>query len=429
MALAVAGASIFVLSVEMRDAPTNLPLWLVFAVAFVVLELGSVEINDRLRISASIVVATTAAVVFGAEAALVAVVSMAALTLVDVRELREGRFLTLLANTGQLIISLAAAIVVFEPFLPTPGEPLSVGKVVAGTIAATLVYDWLNFQIVSAMVRRLYRTKGLQPWSHLWVNHISLVALGILGGLLGTAYLVVGPVALPLIVVVFAVGHIAFASYGRLREAQEGTVQGFVKAIEALDPYTRGHTDRVARFADYIAEELSFTPERRREIRWAALVHDVGKMAIPADVLRSSRPLTDEEYLDIQRRMHAVQDVLAEVDFLRPMIQIASGYHPKVDSTMDLALHHTHSDEPSIESVILTVADAFDAMTSARSYRTAVTQRDALSELRSIVGTHAVEVVDALERALYKKGEVYGLPDRDTAQRYEETIRMRSLRD
>ena len=110
-----------------------------------------------------------------------------------------------------------------------------------------------------------------------------------------------------MIFAVFIVGHMTFASYAQLREAQESTLRGFVKALEAKDLYTRGHTERVAYFTEMIAREMGFSGTKLARLRWAALIHDVGKLAVPRDLIRKRARLTDDEYA--QMRTNILRDL------------------------------------------------------------------------------------------------------------------------
>ena len=184
---------------------------------------------------------------------------------------------------------------------------------------------------------------------------------------------------------------------------------GFVKALEAKDLYTRGHTERVAYFAQLIGQELRFSGTQLERLRWAALIHDVGKLAVPAELIRKKGRLTDDEYAEMKGHAHLVEEILAEVDFLEPMVEIASGHHSNYDGTGYGGSGHREGQQPSLESSILAAADAFDAMTSTRSYRMALTQAFALAELRTNAGAQFDPfVIDALEAALNRVGETYG---------------------
>jgi HD-GYP domain-containing protein (c-di-GMP phosphodiesterase class II) len=107
-------------------------------------------------------------------------------------------------------------------------------------------------------------------------------------------------------------------AFAQLRESHLSAIRGFVKTLEAKDMYTRGHTERVADFAQMIGEELSFTGTQLETIKWAALIHDLGKLAVPTELIRKRGRLDDDEYAEMKAHAHLVEEILAEVDFLQP---------------------------------------------------------------------------------------------------------------
>jgi hypothetical protein len=390
----------------------NIWEWLPFAAAFVYLEWRSVEVNDRMLISPTMMVALTAAVVFGPGKAALGVASMAALALFTPADFRERRWFQPIANFGQMVVTTSLAALLLEQFLTTGISSRSLPWIALGAALSALVYASVNYSMVGFAVRKVYDRRDIRPWSGLTQLRIPHIAMGFVGGLLGATYHIVGEVTLPLIFVVFAVGSLTFSSYGQLREAHEATIRGFIKALEAKDLYTRGHTERVAYFAQLIGEELGYRGTRLERLRIAALIHDVGKLAVPRDLIRKSGRLTDGEYAEMQRHAHMVEDILAEVEFLRPMVEIASNHHSRYDGSGYGGPGHAHGSRPSQEALILAAADAFDAMTSSRSYRTALSQRYAFEELRRGSGAQFdPAVVEALERAIARTGLVYGSPD------------------
>lgn len=410
-------ATIVVLFIFQSD-PHPLWLWATFAVAFVALEFSSVEVNDRLFVSSSVMVAFTATVVFDRDSAVLAVTLMAAVAVLHPDDLRKKRWREPAYNFGQLVMSTAIGASVLIPFVPARGIVLGdLPQILFGALLASLVYNWLNFWLVSLYVRSAYPERTLRPWSRMMSNHLVHAVLGAYGSLLGAAYLMVGPVALPLMFVTFLVGHVGFATYSRMREAHEATVRGFVKAIEALDPYTKGHTERVAQFCRMTGERLGWEPEELDVLRWAALVHDVGKVAAPTELVHNDGALEPDERDRLIRRMQVVEGLLARVEFLSQAITIVSAQHDLPDDgSADQAAR------------ILAAADAFDAMTSSRSYRAAVTQAQAFAGLRASRPTYGTDVVEALIAAIEDSGEVYGSPDAASSAEVEQLVRDRARR-
>lgn len=413
LAAGYAGAGIATLGLLFSfETFPNFWQWLPFAVAFVYLEWRSVEVNDRMLISPTMMVALTAAVVFGPGRAALGVATMAALGPLTPADVRERRWFQPAANFGQMVITTALSALILEQFLSSSVSSRSLPWIALGAALSALVYASVNYSMVGFAVRKVYDRRDIRPWSGLTQLRIPHIAMGFVGGLLGATYYIVGEVTLPMIFVVFAVGYLTFASYGQLREAHEATIRGFIKALEAKDLYTRGHTERVAYFAQLVGEELGYRGTRLERLRIAALIHDVGKLAVPRDLIRKSGRLSDAEYAEMQRHAHMVEDILAEVEFLRPMVEIASNHHSRYDGSGYGGTGHSHGHRPSQEAFILAAADAFDAMTSSRSYRTALSQRYAFQELRRGSGAQFdPAVVEALERAIARTGLVYGSPD------------------
>ncbi len=149
-------------------------------------------------------------------------------------------------------------------------------------VVASLAVAW-------SLLLLSYIVEGARPWrevlGELLPTGRDSVPFAIVGFLLGRLYLGLGPAVLLLVIVPILIAREVFASYMRVREAHDETVQLLVHALEQKDPYTAGHTGRVAVYAGYIAEELDFMPARAERLRFAALMHDIGKLVVPNQLL------------------------------------------------------------------------------------------------------------------------------------------------
>jgi len=423
------GVIALVVSFLYSDTP-DWAVWALFASLFVLLELFTVEVNDRMFHSSSIMVIMTAGVIFAIQPgsdAVFAMGLMAGLGATVPDDYRLKRWFQPMANFGQLALSGAAAGLVLDLTIGDLGVPSSPDLFVIGlaSAAGALVYAGVNQWLLRKAVQVVYPYDRLEPWSHLGTLYVGQFAMGLLGGLIGGAFMIAGRQAiLVLIVGVYAIGHMSLWAFSQLRVSHISAIKGFVKTLEAKDMYTRGHTERVAQFAEMIGEEYGFNGTALEEIKWAALIHDLGKLAVPTELIRKRGRLEDEEYAQMQAHAHLVEEILAEVDFLQPMVEIASGHHSHYDGNGYGGRGHIDGETPSLETCIVAVADAFDAMTSARSYRMALSQRYALDELRKHSGAQFhPDVVDNFERALQKSGRRWGAPhlnDEEMARRLAE---------
>lgn len=157
------------------------------------------------------------------------------------------------------------------------------------------------------------------------------------------------------------------------------TVMALVNAIEAKDPYTSGHCQRVMEISCEIATRMNLDEETIKDLRYAALLHDIGKIGISADILNKNEKLTDQEYKEIKKHPKISYNILKDVEFLGGGLKAILEHHEKYNgSGYPNKLKGT---EISFLGRILCIADAFDAMTSDRTYRKGMPMELALGEI------------------------------------------------
>lgn len=159
----------------------------------------------------------------------------------------------------------------------------------------------------------------------------------------------------------------------------------FAQVIDAKSTFTRGHSERVAVFTDMIAEELGFTPERRRWLARGALLHDIGKLAISNSILDKPAKLDEAEFTAIKSHPVHSENILKSISVFADLAAVAGGHHERLDGKG--YPRGLKGDEITLETRIVTVADIFDALTADRPYRAAMPVSQALCIMQKDVGS------------------------------------------
>ncbi len=183
-----------------------------------------------------------------------------------------------------------------------------------------------------------------------------------------------------------------------LKSAYFYTIKAITNSIEARDPYTKGHSERVARFSKAIAEELHWDKNEIELIDWGGMLHDVGKIGIPDFILNKPGKLTDNEYNHIKAHPLIGAQIVKDISFLKSVTPYILDHHERFDGKG--YPRGLVGENISIKGRLLAVADSFDAMTSNRPYRKALKPEDALKEIARNRGTQFdAEIAWAFERA------------------------------
>ena len=186
-------------------------------------------------------------------------------------------------------------------------------------------------------------------------------------------------------------------SFKRLQRTLEGTVHALASAVEMRDPYTAGHQRRVTQLAYSIAEEMGLSEDRIEGIHVAGLIHDIGKINLPAEILSKPGLLSDSEFALIKAHPQVGHDILKEIDFPWPVVQIVLQHHERMDGSG--YPQGLKGEEILLEARILGVADVVEAMSSHRPYRPARGIDKALEEIAQNKGKlYDSKVVDACLR-------------------------------
>lgn len=380
------------------------PVTLAFFVGLILwAEHGAILLPSDIRLSPSFMVVMASIAAFGDRGVVLGAAVVGCCAGHFVILLRRRRFAAMLIDAAQYGLSAVAAGTVYQALDAMP----ALFRVIATGVAFGLV----NIGLILPAAVIEYHEPARRVWADMRPSLGNYLAFGLLGSLVGQLYSTLGPVAVLLLLAPIVIARATFSSFLELNEAHEATIRVFLRAIEAKDDYTHRHTHRVCRYSGYIGEQLGLSHSRLEHLRQSALMHDIGKLAVPKHLLNKPGKLTDYEFERVQRHAHVCVDILGLVDFLQPMTAAAAGHHARFDGG-----GYGGTAQRPLEAYIVAVADAFDAMTSTRSYRRALPMEVAFEELRAKSGTQFhPECVTALIAAIEQRGEQHGLGHEDDA--------------
>jgi HD domain len=318
-------------------------------------------------------------------------------------------------NTAQTTISAASAALIFTlldgrqigthsfPYLLIPFvAALLVQCIINGLLVATIVH--LDQEVPMRVV-----FQGTMAGSVL-----SYVGYGLFGLLLAVLWAKggadVGPAAAILVLLPLFVARWAYEQYAEQQRAYDRTVRTLIAAVETKDPYTRGHSERVSAASVLIARQIGMREDRVASLRYAGMLHDIGKLGVPTRVLQKSGRLNAEEFAAIQLHPMRGLEMVREIEFLDEAFAGIMHHHERLDGQgypMGLA-----GDQIPEFARAIAVADAFDSMTTTRSYRGARSTADALEELIRCAGSQFdPHMVTAMVAAIEEHGwEAESLP-------------------
>lgn len=339
------------------------------------------------------------------------VVAIAVLS--DLFALRKGRTLPkYIFNASQLALAVGSSSLAYRILNPA-GQGIT-ASFFGSCLVALLICFFLNTTFVTLILSFIQNENPYSLWrtNAKWStpNFLSMAPLGMLITLI---YVNIGFWGLVLFLVPLALARHSFQSYIDMRQAFLDTIKSLSTAIDAKDSYTRGHSQRVSEYAVALARELKWPEDKIDLFQYVAVIHDVGKIAIPEDILHKTGKLTAEQLKVMQKHTTIGSDIIKNIKLFEEGGLIVNHHHERWDGTgYPSALKGEQIPEGAR---ILAIADAFDAMISDRPYRRAMHPLSALQEIRSNAGTQFDPRMVEVFCDIFPKLQVYLQPrDGDT---------------
>jgi len=281
-------------------------------------------------------------------------------------------------------------------------------------------FEWINIWIVAAIGFSYNLVNNIMLWAGLWAdrklssgNNFILFALErtrtvFISTLVAVIFIIVYQShALPGILILFALvflfRDVLQARFKHINSFFQ-VIESFARVIDTKDPYTRGHSERVAQYVEDIGRRAGLSPIRIPRIVQAAKLHDVGKLGIPEAILLKPGRLTAQEYDQIKSHPVRGEKLLEDIEMLDDLMAIIRHHHERYDGK-GYPDGRKGEDIP-FEARILSLADAFDCMTTDRIYRKAMNKEEVLEELERCSGTqfdpHLTRIlIDMLQNDFY----------------------------
>jgi putative nucleotidyltransferase with HDIG domain len=314
-------------------------------------------------------------------------------------------FRRILFNTAQLFLAAGAAAWVYSHIggVIIDATLKNAGKAVLPWILAVLLFFILNTVVVTFVL-----TPGSERLLRFWQRRLlpkffGYLLYGAIGFLAAIVYVKLEYPALVLLFAPLVAVRVVYTRYGTMRDVSDDTTLAVMGAVERGGMFMQGHSLGVADMAVAIAEEMNLTEEDIHFLRQAALLHDVGRLALDPAVTTKSGQLTPEEYEEIKKHPLVAANILSKEPSFSVVAPAVRHHHEMADGSG--YVDGLAGETIPIGARILAVADAFDAMQQPVSYRERLTPYDSASEVIKAKGIQFdPEVVDAFSRVVVKRG-------------------------
>ena len=317
---------------------------------------------------------------------------------------RKITWYKILFNASQYALSAGIAGMVYQGLGGVVGA-IDLTSYIIPAAACALVYYLVNSNLFMMVI---HLAEGISFWS-IWKNQLkgiiaTYMALAPIGFIMAMVYVGIGIWGIVLFFFPLILARRSFELYTKMRKVYLDTIRALAAAIDAKDPYTKGHSERVAKMSVALAQELNLSDRDIENIEYTALLHDIGKIGISDSILGKKGSLTSQEFDKIKEHTIMGANIIEPVDFLKNSYRAIYHHHEKYNGKG--YPDGIKSEDIPILARIIAVADAYDAMNSNRPYREKLNMNNILKELKDQSGKQFdPEVVKALFTVLDRERE------------------------
>jgi len=317
---------------------------------------------------------------------------------------RKVSWYKIIFNASQFALSAGIAGMVYQGLGGVAGA-FNLTNYIIPAIVCALVYYLINSNLFIIVI---HLAEGISIWS-IWKTQLrgiiaTYIALAPIGFIMAMVYVSIGIWGIILFFFPLILARRSFELYTKMRKVYLDTIRALAAAIDAKDPYTKGHSERVAETSVALAEELNLSDRDIENIEYTALLHDIGKIGIADNILGKKGSLTSQEFDKIKEHTIVGANIIEPVDFLKNSYRAIYHHHEKYNGKG--YPDGLKSEDIPILARIIAVADAYDAMGSDRPYRKKLDKDKILKELKEQSGKQFdPEVVKVLMSILDRERE------------------------
>ncbi|MBE3092005.1 MAG: HD-GYP domain-containing protein [Candidatus Atribacteria bacterium] len=317
---------------------------------------------------------------------------------------RKVSWYKIIFNASQFALSAGIAGMAYQGLGGVVGA-VNLTNYIIPAIVCAIVYYLVNSNLFIFVI---HLAEGISIWS-IWKTQLkgiiaTYIALAPIGFIMAMVYVTIGIWGIILFFFPLILARRSFELYTKMRKVYLETIRALAAAIDAKDPYTKGHSERVSETSIALAQELNLSDRDIENIEYTALLHDIGKIGIADSILGKKDSLTSQEFDKIKEHTIMGANIIEPVDFLKNSYWAIYHHHERYNGKG--YPDGIKSEDIPILARIIAVADAFDAMGSDRPYRKKLNKDKILKELKDQSGKQFdPKVVKALISVLDKERE------------------------